>query len=92
MNTTDPEVLLRAVFGWRDIIDRSPITTAERRERLADRCRRVIQHDPRARLLLAAVWPSGVATFAETDVHTDDELLAIDRVIGAVEAEVEAPF
>jgi hypothetical protein len=84
--------ILRVVFGWRNLIDRTPDSEQARRADLVIRIRTAIAHHPSASQTLGALWPDGVATFAEVGEHTHHELDRIADIVGMVEAEYGVPF
>jgi hypothetical protein len=84
--------VIRGVFGWRQVIDRTPDTEADRRADLVLRIRTAIAHNPDTAASLTALWPDGIATFGEVASHTHRELDLIADVVGLVEAEYGVPF
>lgn len=90
--TSEATSMIRGVFGWRQVIDRTPDTEAIRRVDLVNRVRTAIAHHPDTAGALSALWPTGVATFAETDTHTHQELDQIADIVGMVEANYGVPF
>jgi len=62
-----------------------------RRDWLAGRLRACLDH-PMAKPLLANRWPADLPKLASDHRHTADELVEVERVIAAVETEIEADF
>ena len=93
MNSTGEALsVIRGVFGWRQVIDRTPDTEEIRRADLVNRIRTAIAHNPDTAGALTALWPDGIATFAETDTHTHRDLDQIADIVGMVEANYGVPF
>ena len=90
--TNEAAGVIRGVFGWRQVIDRTPDSEADRRADLLVRIRTAIAHNANISDSLLALWPDRVATFGEVASHTHHELDQIADVVGLVEAEYGVPF
>lgn len=68
------------------------LPTPRKRPWVEQRVRRIVEHSPEARQLLAAIWPANVPTLKNYSGHTVDQLDAITRACDDVDAAFGLPF
>jgi hypothetical protein len=68
------------------------LPTPRKRPWVEERVRRIVEHSPEARRLLATRWPAGVPTLKNYTGHTVEELDAIARECDHVDAHYGLPF
>jgi len=83
---------VRQSFGWRQVREVTVATADQRRADLVDRVHHGARFSDDFLLMLTAVWPAGIATFAETDRHHHHELDEIADALSYVESELGIPF